>query len=152
MLTGRRCAITDTTIIIPTPVRLTVTTGLTGSRVECLSAPVRGMAGDARGVGVVGVAALDEVLTAMTVGSGAAGSPATGALTVEAALTAVRLASMAVAGSGAVADSMAAVADSMAAMVGSTAVEDSTVVAAAADSTVAAVEDSTAAVADTGNR
>src|SRR5258706_10120493 len=46
----RRCARTATTIIIPMRARLTATTGLTGSQVECSSAPGHGMAGEADGV------------------------------------------------------------------------------------------------------
>jgi len=103
------------------------------------------MAGDDPGAGVVGVAALDEILTVMTEASGAAVSSATGALTVEAltveALPAVRLVSTEAVGSAATVDFMVVVVDSTAA-VGST-------VEAAVGSTAVAVVDTL--VADTGN-
>jgi hypothetical protein len=105
---------------------------------------------------VVGIAALDEILTGMTEGSAAEVLSATGAsmaeaLTAEvlmvAALRMVRRASAAVTGS-------AAMEDFMAAAEGSTEVAWPTV---AVDSTAVEVEGSTAVVADmaavdTGNR
>lgn len=118
--------------------RLTATTDLTGLPAECLSAPARGMAGDAVGVGVVGAMdaaagatagvdmATDEVATATV-----AGMPA------DADTRMVRLAGT----------TERLVVGFMAAL-SATAVEGSTV--AAAGSTVVAV--GTAAVVDTGNR
>jgi hypothetical protein len=58
---GRLRALTATMGIILTRARLTVITGLTGSQADCLLAPARGMAGDARGAGVVGAVALAAV-------------------------------------------------------------------------------------------
>jgi hypothetical protein len=129
MLADRRYASTGITTTHLTLARLTATTGLIGLRAECLLAPGRGMAGDARGVGVVGVAAgvdaggadadssVDEVLTVDA------------ALPADVALHAVRLA----------ASTAARLAVSM--VVARSIVE-------AADSTVAAVVDSTVVVAD----
>jgi hypothetical protein len=56
-LVDRRLVRTATMDIILTPARLTVSTDLTGLQAECLSAPVRGMAGVAVGVGAVGAGA-----------------------------------------------------------------------------------------------
>ena len=58
-LARRRDAPTDTMVITPTRALLTDITGLTGSQAEYSSAPVRGMAGDAHGVGAAGVGAVD---------------------------------------------------------------------------------------------
>jgi hypothetical protein len=152
---GRQFVSGATTDIILTLARLTATTGLTGLRVECLSVPARGMAGDALGVGAAGAggaagdAALDAILIGMTEGSAVAVSPATGALTAAvltvAVLTTVRRAS-AVTGSAATADFMVEV-------VGSAGVAASMVAAASTvveDSTAAAAEGSTVVV-DAGN-
>jgi len=85
MLADRRCAITDITTIIRTLVRLTGTTGLTGLWVVCLSAPARGMAGEA--VGVVGaVAGVDAAVGTMTAGSEVEGLGVGVASTADAAL------------------------------------------------------------------
>src|SRR6266481_4172443 len=88
---GRQFASGDTTDIILTLARLMATTDLTGLQAASLSAQAPGMAGDAPGVGVAGagVAASDEILTAMTEGSAVAVSPATGALTAGASMVAV---------------------------------------------------------------
>src|SRR5580700_11281589 len=131
----------DTT---PMLARLTATTDLTGLPAECLSAPARGMAGDAVGVGVVG--AMD-----------AAGATAgVDMATDEADMATDGVATATVAGMPADADTRMVrlagtterlVVGFMAAL-SATAVEGSTV--AAAGSTVVAV--GTAAVVDTGNR
>src|SRR5258708_35415409 len=133
---GLRFAMVYITDIILTLGRLMASTGLTGLRAECLSAPAPGMAGDAPGVGVAGagVAASDEILTGMIEGSAVAVSPATEALTAGAsmevavltvaALTTVRRASAAVTGSAATVDFMVEV-------VGSTEVAASTAAAVA---------------------
>jgi len=126
---------------------LTATTGLTGLSAECLSALALGMAGDDPGAGVVGVAVLDEILTVMAEGSGAAVSSATGALTVE-ALPAVRLASTEAVGSAATVDFMVGVVDSTAAGASTVEAGDSTVEVAAASTEVGVVD---TLVADTGN-
>jgi len=153
---GLRFASGDTTDIILTLARLTATTGLTGLQAECLSAPARGMAGDALGVGVAGagVAALDAALAAiligMTEGSAAAVSAATGALTAGASMVAgltvaglltVRRASAVVTGSAATADFMVEVVDPT----------EGAVSMEVAGSTVEAVEGSTVAVVGIGN-
>jgi hypothetical protein len=55
--------------IILTPARLTATTDLAGLRVECLSAPARGMAGDAQdGVGAAGATVAATTAVAVTTG------------------------------------------------------------------------------------
>jgi hypothetical protein len=91
----RLVAPTATTDITLMRARLTVTTGLTGLRAGCLSAPVRGMAGDARGVGAVGVmdavGAMD-VATVMDAALPAEASTADAALQVDVVSRAVRLA------------------------------------------------------------
>ena len=119
--------------------RLTATTDLTGLRVECLLAPVRGMAGDAVGVGVVGVVATTVVEAGVT--DGAAMAMVAGSL-ADADLRVVPPA----ASTGRLALGFVA-ALWPTAVAGSTVAEDSTVVVAG--STAAAVD--TAAV-DTGNR
>jgi hypothetical protein len=150
MLADRRYATTDTTTIILTLARLTGTTDLTGLRAESLSAPARGMAGDARGVGVVGVAALGAVLTVMAEGSEAAGSEVEGslvgvALTADADSSAVEVLTAA----ALAARLEASTAVQFMAVAGST-------VTAEAGSTAAVVVDTlaadTAVVADTGKR
>jgi|HubBroStandDraft_5_1064220.scaffolds.fasta_scaffold02072_5 hypothetical protein len=125
--------------------RLTATTDLTGLPAECLSAPARGMAGDAVGVGVVG---------AMDAAAGA--TAGVDMATDEADMATDGVATATVAGMPADADTRMVrlagtterlVVGFMAAL-SATAVEGSTV--AAAGSTVVAV--GTAAVVDTGNR
>lgn len=89
---------TATTDITLTLARPTATTDLTGLLVECLSAPARGMAGDAVGVGVVGVmatmveaaGATDTVITVVAATPEDAASLADGALSADADLRAVR--------------------------------------------------------------
>jgi uncharacterized ferredoxin-like protein len=119
--------------------RLTATTDLTGLSVEHLSAPARGMDGDA--VGVVGVAAAG-VVGVMVAAAGATDMAITeaAALPADADMPAVRLVDSTVA------------AGSMAAL-WPTAVADSTVVAAAG-STAAVVDTAVVdtAAADTGRR
>jgi hypothetical protein len=162
---GPQFASGDTTDITLTLAHLMATTDLTGLQAASLSAPVRGLAGDARLAGVAGVAALDAILIGMTEGSAivvSTGALTAGALMGEvltaealtvaaltvAALPTVRRASAAVMGSTATEDFMVEA-------VGSTAVAWPTVAAAstavaAEGSTVVAVVDT--AAADTGNR
>jgi hypothetical protein len=129
-------ALTATTIITLTLVRLTATTDLIGLLAECLLAPARGMAGDGLGVGVVGAVAGMDAAAGVDAGSSAdVGLPVDAASRADADSHTVRLAvSMA-------AVAFAAAAAFMAEVVDSTAAEG-------ADSTVAAVD---TAVADTGN-
>jgi hypothetical protein len=162
MLADRQYAPTATTIIILTLARLTATTDLTGSQVECSLAPVRGMAGAA--VGAVGVEVGDAIGTAMGAGFAAVVSPAAGALTVDAGLHTGQADSAPVMGSmvevasaastvGVTACTEVAAVASTEAGAGSTEVaaeEDSTAAVVEEDSTVAAVD--MLAVADTGNR
>jgi hypothetical protein len=105
--------------------RLTVTTDLTGLRAECLSAPARGMAGDAVGAGVVG--ATDAAVGATAVAFTAdAGSPVDAASLADVDLHVVRLAvSTVVAGSAAALwPTAVAGASTVVAAVGSTVVVD----------------------------
>jgi hypothetical protein len=134
-----------TTDITLTPARLTAITGLTGLRVECSSAPARGMAGDAVGVGVVGVmvaaaGATDAVAMATDAVAMAtamvAGSLADADFTVDTAMLAVRLAGT-------------TLAERFTAVLWPMAVADSTAEAAVV-SMVVAVD--TAAAVGTGNR
>ena len=139
MLADRRFALTATTIIILTLVHPTATTDQTGLSVACLSAPAPGMAGDALGVGVAGVAVGVDVvspvaaLTADTDLSADEDSPVDETSTADTPLQAVRLAASTAARCTVVADS------TVAAVV-------STAVAAVVSMAVAAV-DSTAALA-----
>jgi len=128
-----------TTDITLTPARLTAITGLTGLRVECSSAPARGMAGDAVGVGVAG--ATVEAFTAGAATTADAATTVDGGTTADAATPADRSA-----------DTMGE-ADSTApwAEVSTVAVVGASTVAVVEASTVAVVEDPTAAEAvDTG--
>jgi hypothetical protein len=117
---------------ILTRARLTATTGLTGLRAECLSALVRGMAGDGLGVGVAGAVAGVDAGSLADVGS-----PVDAVLRADAALHVVRL------GASTAARFMAVAASTVAAAAGST-------VAGAEDSTVAVT--AAVAVAVTGKR
>jgi hypothetical protein len=118
--------------------RLTATTDLTGLPAECLSAPARGMAGDAVGVGVVG--AMDAAAGATAGVDMATDGVATATVAGMPADADTRVVRLAGTTERLVVGFMAALS--------ATAVEGSTV--AAAGSTVVAV--GTAAVVDTGNR
>src|SRR5580700_2922074 len=125
----------DTT---PMLARLTATTDLTGLPAECLSAPARGMAGDAVGVGVVG---------AMDAAAGA--TAGVDMATDEADMATDGVATATVAGMPADADTrMVRLAVGFTAALSVRGVGGS--LAAAAGSTVVAV--GTAAVVDRGNR
>jgi hypothetical protein len=140
---GRLRALTATMGIILTRARLTVITGLTGSRADCLSAPAPGMAGDAHGAGVVGVVALAAVDLSVDVDSSAAvDSPVAVDLSavVDSQVDAGSLAA------GASREDAGRWAASMAGVGSTVAVEDSTAAAVVA-STAAAVD---MAAVDTG--
>jgi len=82
---------TATTIIIRTPAHLTATTALTGLQAACLSAPVRGMAGDVAGAMVAGATATMAAAAGVELDSPVdEGLTAPEALPVGAALPAVR--------------------------------------------------------------
>ncbi len=147
---GRRYATTATTDTLLMLVRLTATTDLIGLPAECLSAPVRGMAGDAVGAGVVGVAAgTDAVAMAMVARAGATDAVA---MATDGAATATDAAATVVASPGdavRLAASTVEAEASMVAVAGSTEEAEASMAVAAVGSTVEAV---VMAAEDTVNR